>query len=748
MNFVNILLFSLVLFSFRLIYGDGLPGEYLLSDKWRQVFASQSPVNNPAFIMDEPYLKIRGVLSFSAGDPARIWEIGATLPLNLFNSVGFSILGENGNDVAGTVYRGGNFVDQGVERNNNFLLMGTYAINPWKKISVGTNINLAYQGNFGDPAWGVGVDLGITYHFMIHSDFGSHKLGLSYKNLYSPKVSSYARMPYSAQLKTQYHVSILDNRLFMDCGLSMSDLNSKTAMFVENRKFDWDMEMQFGVNPIPYLKVISFVSITQWKDIGSFGLVFGVDMPNVNKGKELSFLYQFRQNLYSDLMGAHSLYGAAQLGEHREEIYARRLTQIGRYAYNNLYTEAMKNYHKKNYWEAYFSFSRIMMEYPEFFKNDAVSFFAASCLENLDMRSAAVQAYNKVKQRFPNSPYSTKAELGIMRIKYREGKYEEVKAQYKKISESAVDDSIIEQAAYYMGETEVILGNYKQAVTYFQMIKEYSPLYSFSQHSLATTHVFLNSGREQIKYHLLNAINAQKVSGTAQKEIINRSLIFLGYLYYEEKAMAKAVTALRMIPEESYFFEDAQLGLGWAAVKSRQWSDCIEVGKKISIISKKKIIQSEGHLLQAYGYLQQKNYVEAEKYLKYATDFIDKYSTLESDYSRKQNYLQDSTRTIYDSLAKEIIKIAQKPNYQISNKNVDDLHKRQLLLKKNIDSSIRNIDEYKRVRFFEKTFHKLREDLEYALVTVLRLQSDFKKDDIKDNKSEQSIDENKNKKVK
>ena len=55
------------------------------------------------------------------------------------------------------------------------------------------------------------------------------------------------------------------------------DLNSR-LLILEN-KFDWDMELQVGVSPIPNLKILAFTDINQWNDLGSFGLVFGVDMP-------------------------------------------------------------------------------------------------------------------------------------------------------------------------------------------------------------------------------------------------------------------------------------------------------------------------------------------------------------------------------------------------------------------------------------------------------------------------------------
>ena len=92
-----------ILLPLKLICADGLPGEYLLSNKWRQVFANQSPVDNPAMIMEEPYLKVRGALSFSSGDPARLWELGATMPWGCIRPWVNS--GENGNDVVGYIFR-------------------------------------------------------------------------------------------------------------------------------------------------------------------------------------------------------------------------------------------------------------------------------------------------------------------------------------------------------------------------------------------------------------------------------------------------------------------------------------------------------------------------------------------------------------------------------------------------------------------------------------------------------------------
>lgn len=723
MNFVRIVLSTLILFfSFSTGLGDGLPGEYLLSDKWRQVFASQSPVDNPAFIMEESHLKVRGVFSFSSGDPARLWELGVVLPIDLYNTVGLTIMGESGHEVVGVSFNGSDLIENGKLNNNNLLFMGSYAINPWRKISIGTNLNLAYQGNFGEPEWGFGADLGVNYRITMHPLLGHHLVGLSYRNLFSPKINSAASMPFSSQIKTQYHASLWKNKLSIDWQISMSDINSQSMFFSGARRFDWDMEMQVGVSPVPNVKVIAFTDINQWNDLGSFGLVCGVNMPNANNGKELSFLYQYRQNIHTDLLGSHSLYSSAQFGPHREQLYAQRLAQSGIYAYNNLYTQGLTDYYNKNYWDAYFAFSRLHTQYPEFLKSDAVAFYAASCLENLDMRSAAINAYQKLKEQYPESEYAAQADLGILRIYYRDAKFKKVKEHYQEMMKKNISDSIKEHAAYYMGETEIYLNNHENAIQYFEMIKDSHPLYSFAQHSLATVNVLLDSSNEKIKSHLLNAIDGQSET-QAQKEIINRSLILLGYLYYEEKLMSKAVIALRMVSNNSYYYEDAQLGLGWAAVKSRQWHDCIIVGQQIYATSKKPVIQSEGLLLQAYGYLQQKQYTKAEELLAKATEQMEKYTIQSSaDETNSDNY--NNNRIRYDSLATEVTKTATQFLYgDLLHEKIKEMHKLQITIKSSIDESIKYSDEFKRTRFFERTFLKLKEDLEYALVTVLRIRS-------------------------
>lgn len=124
-----------------------------------------------------------------------------------------------------------------------------------------------------------------------------------------------------------------------------------------------------------------------------------------------------------------------------------------------------------------------------------------------------------------------------------------------------------------------------------------------------------------------------------------------------------------------------------------------------------------------------------------ASKTMEEYKVAGPDVSKKQALQYDSIRSTYDSLADEITRIAQLNLIKITDDNIKGLHKKQKILKHNIDLNIRNADEHKRILFFEKAFLKLREDLEYALATVLRIRNEKEKEnDPKNNTPDDQID--------
>lgn len=72
---------------------DGLPGEYYVTQRWRDLFAGHSPATNPAFMTEENYLTARMALSPTLQNTFFLIELGAILPIGLYQSAGISYLG-------------------------------------------------------------------------------------------------------------------------------------------------------------------------------------------------------------------------------------------------------------------------------------------------------------------------------------------------------------------------------------------------------------------------------------------------------------------------------------------------------------------------------------------------------------------------------------------------------------------------------------------------------------------------------
>src|SRR5690606_27657379 len=204
------------------------------------------------------------------------------------------------------------------------------------------------------------------------------------------------------------------------------------------------------------------------------------------------------------------------------------------------------------------------------------------------------------------------------------------------------------------------------------------------------------------------------------KEVVNRSLVLLGYIFYEENALSKAVSALRMVPPESYYYPDALLGLGWTAIKARQWNDCVAAGQALAQASGKFIMQCEGALLQSYGLILQKKYDQADLLLRPMLDRMRNYPGLLEDSLNTEKLRYESDRISYAFLAERVTNAARK-GQSVKQTEIDSLHNEQISYKDRIDKFLVFADEFKRTTFFERNIGALREDMEYALATVQKI---------------------------
>lgn len=654
----------------------------------------------------------------SPDEASKLWETGVVIPLGIYHTAGFSILGENGHIVK-------NFFnvddsDYVGTKNSNYLFTLSYATNPWRRLNVGMNLNLAYQGNFGEsPSMNIGADLGFVYRLLLHPVMGFHVVGITFQNLIAPKLSDLDKMPFTA--KTYYHSAMLDDRIEVDLEFNMTDLFTKTETFINNEKFlEWNVFVQGGFWILPFVAVKGFTNVGHSKKFDFWGAAVELNVPQVNGGRDLSFLYQYRGEIKNDLRGTNSLYLRADVGRSREEIRNRRVARVVNLNSSELYNKGMKLYYKGDYWGAYFIYQRILTEFPDFLKNDLVTHFAGSSLEEMDMREEAKKMYQSVKKDYPLSSIVQHSDLGLMRIHYRQGDYDSVYNQYIELNRQGVSDSIRAHGNYIMGETEIRQNEFSKAIQYFDLVTDGHPVYVFAQHSAASALALMESSEtNDIISRLDNCVSAS-VSTRSQKEIVNRSMVLLGFIYYEENSLSKAVSALRMVPLDSYYYEDALLGMGWTAIKARQWRDCINAGATLAQKSNRFVIQAEAELLQAYGYMLEKNFTQAEAILEPLIEKINSFVGFSEDSLTAEKMRYENNRLSYSFLAERVTNTAKK-GQAAKQQVVDSLHNDQIRHKQQIDDYLLFSDESKRTMFFERSIDKVKSDVEYALANVNKI---------------------------
>lgn len=733
------------------ISAAGLPEEYLVTQRWRTLFSASSPLTNPAFINEENYLSLRFAGTSVLGEFLTA-ELGAVYPLGLYQSVGLSWIRQGlSNPYSQTTYSGGRYGETGVMISDNTdYFMATYAHNLWSGLTVGANINMMTRRFFNDPMEvSFGADIGLTFRALQSPVVGNHILGVAVQNiLFVPSDNIAPRLARISLNSTYWERQIESTFDFAlkDIGVASSDFINQAA------KTEWSLDAKVGGWILRIAKLYGLLGITN-DGFSYFGPALGINLPMINNGRDLSFMLQYLNVSESEDKSPGSfmsLYVRADIGKHREEIFARKMAKLANLQPNDLYIKACNLYAEGNYWDAFFIFSQLFVEYPDFFKNDWVGFFLGSCQEQLDMRLTAEEAYNKMKELFPRSAAVPFADLGLMRVYYRDGNFGSVETQFNELNKLGVPDSIKYHGYYYMGETEMKKGSYSKAKQLFDLIPETHPDYVFAQHSAAICDAATDNIEGAVS-SLENCIQAQ-VTTDAQKEMVNRSYVFIGYIFYEELTqqegpLAKAVTALRMVPKTSHFYIDALLGLGWTALKARQWADCKTAGQELTATTDNVVMKAEGALLQAYAFMMEKNYNAAATLLASASSDLDTYQPPAQAELLSRQDENNALRGKYTEVARKAYDLGTSRQSELVVKQIDSLHAHQKDYKTKIDDFLKYVDNFERGTFFSRNFESIKEDVDYALAKAQKLGGQVKESqalqqfDKKDKKIDNELEE-------
>jgi TolA-binding protein len=708
--------------AFLSAHADGLPGEYLGTQRWRDLLARHSSLVNPAFMSQEDFISVRACQAFNLGSAFNLTETGITVPISLRRTLGctYASQGANGS-LAQTQWNstGGGIDTVGYTSNRHNLVILSYADNFSGPFTFGVNIGYSYQSNFGTPRSGISGDIGLSCRLPLAERLGEHLLGLSLQNIAQPITAllpasdQFTAESYSNNVKLSWNAYF--NRRSIDCGIDL-DLKNVYASIVKLKEsgrkgsIEFDAALRLGGR---LFNIIDVYSLFGTEYVGGSA---GIHVPLGDQGHDVVFHYQYMALARTQGAPAQSMYLQMNIGPNRQDLAAKRKAAQLALAPYELYNKAMRLYSGAKYWDAYFIFSQIIIEYPQFPKNDRCSYLRGSCMESIDMRELASSYYEETLERFPQSTVGPLVDLGLLRLDYREDKPAAIIAQFNKIASSPAPDSIKYHADYLMGQTYLKQQKYTSASALFSRIPDSHPDYLFAQHSLAISTLLEDKKDDALQ--ILNTCVDAKAQTDEEKRIVERSFLFLGYIFFENLELPKAISALRSIPANSYYYEDALLGMCWTALKARQWAGCIEYGQTLQKASAKVPLRCEGMLLQGYAYMMQKNYTAAYTVLNEAEALAKELQTPSPDSidAARQQYKTD--RLAYDetgNAAERLAKAFSKPNTLDS---INSLRTVQVAGKARIDQFLVFNDEFARLGLFSRNIETLKSDLAYTLAIV------------------------------
>lgn len=312
---VGLQLFIIATFTF----GDGLPGEYLLSSRWRDLFTQYSPLSNPSVISKSEHTIVRGAFAPVLQGAFKLWEIGVTIPIEK-QALGVTFIGESDGYIHNST------IDPSTQRlmttdtrksNSNLFSILTYSFSPIPKLSLGVNGSIAYQSNFSNGLTGVGADLGLQYELIEHSKIGRHSLGLSTVNLIAPALDEYS--VYSRDLRLSWY-GLYNKNIESGIEFDVRDFWSKGELFTKDdltekdKKIEWGLSSRIGTWFYNSLGIYGQAGFDN-RILEYLGFAFGVRVPLIDWNTDCKFLYQYSIKTEGTWASAHTFYVISGIGK-------------------------------------------------------------------------------------------------------------------------------------------------------------------------------------------------------------------------------------------------------------------------------------------------------------------------------------------------------------------------------------------------------------------------------------------------
>jgi tetratricopeptide (TPR) repeat protein len=626
------------------------------------------------------------------------------------HTFGISYTGSGASIENGTTFdNNGNVVYTGKMSDRNNVGIIAYAINPFKGLSIGLNCQYVYNRTFGNKLQGYGGDVSLAYKFPEHEKLGRHLLGVSSHNLILK-----GETDYSSAVTLSWYAYLLQNQLESQVDFSTRDIRADEKYFDDGseKAYDFDVSYKLGVRLFNAVKVSGHIGMKY------FGFSGGVQIPTAEDVRDVSLLYQFILP-WGGAYPAHSFMAGAEFGQPRKEVVEKKVKHRASLIPSDLYNKAMQLYSEGKYWDAYWVFSKILVEYPDFIKDDWVSVYSGRCLEMLDIRVASHTQYQKAAIKYSKSKAVHYANSGMMNIYYRNDDASNVEAMHSELVKAGVPDSLRNHAHYLLGETYFKGKEYDKAIEMLSKVQSEHVDYLFARHTMAVAEIMKDNFDKALVY--LKECLSKNSKTPQEEEMIYRTFLFTGYVFYEEKEYPNALASLSMIPKKSLYYEDALLGMGWVALRTQQYEDCIGGAKDLQALTRWIANFGEGALLEGYVNLLRKNYDAAVQILGSASTRMASASAPSQDEFNQKTEVYQGVRSNYEALGKTVETYGMEKQTTEIIEKIDSLALDQKEMQTKIDDHFKYVDDFNRESFFARNLETVREDIDYAYARASKM---------------------------
>jgi len=206
----------------------------------------------------------------------------------------------------------------------------------------------------------------------------------------------------------------------------------------------------------------------------------------------------------------------------------------------------------------------------------------------------ANEIFDRVLKAQPAEKVKADAWFGSGKLQYLEGNWREAQTAFERVSDvlsdSHHDDFYYFQAQLALKEQDI--ERYKQ---FKSQISDDQPLHSYLSHNYLLQKIANDDLSSSELSQEFSRIDAQSIA------LADRSYLAMGYDFIEQSEQHAAITAFKQITLDSYLFEPALLGYGWALNNLAQYGQAKSLfGQLASRVDANYYVQ-EAILADAYA---------------------------------------------------------------------------------------------------------------------------------------------------